>query len=58
MLKVRKTAMGSLLPDSNSISGCIFPRRLTFESEAHLKTAAASVEDTMAPNKSPSGHEK
>src|SRR5690606_36823511 len=51
---VRKYAIGSLLPLSSSRVG----RRLAFR--ARLldrrieKTAAASVEDTMAPSKSPS----
>ena len=45
---VRKMAMGSLLPDSNSSKGLRFPFRPIFLDLRIEKTAAASVEEMMA----------
>ncbi len=55
---VRKTAIGSLLPDSNSKRGLRDPFRLTLLDLKMEKTAAASVEDTIAPSKRPSKMER
>ncbi|MNF91115.1 hypothetical protein D3C84_737080 [compost metagenome] len=49
---VRKTAMGSLLPDS--ISRVALTRSLRPRPPSRLNTAAASVEPTMAPISRPS----
>jgi len=57
MTVVRKSAIGSLLPDSSSRSGLSLPLRLTFRDRITAKTAAASVEDMTAPNSSPSWSE-
>jgi hypothetical protein len=54
---VRKTAIGSLLPDSNSSNGFKGSRRLTDLDRMTANTAAASVEDTIAPIRSPSVHD-
>jgi len=51
---VRKTAIGSLLPDSNSSNGFKGSRKLTDLDRITANTAAASVEETMAPMRSPS----
>src|SRR4030042_2956440 len=55
---VRKTAIGSLLPDSNSRRGLRDPFRLTFLDLNMEKPAAASVEETIAPSKRPSKMER
>ena len=48
---VENTAIGSLLPDSNSSNGFkLFPKLMLFERKTP-KTAAASVDDTIAPSK-------
>ena len=49
MNKVSSMAIGSLLPDSNSSSGCSFPFRLTLRERSMENTAAASVEDMIEP---------
>jgi hypothetical protein len=51
---VRKYAMGSLLPLSSSSSGRTFPFNPILRERRIENTAAASVEDTMAPSNSPS----
>jgi len=50
---VRNTAIGSLLPDSNSSSGLSRPLRLTALDRRTAKTAAASVEETIDPRGTP-----
>ena len=54
---VRKTAIGSLLPDSSSSKGVSFPERLRFLAPSTLNTAAASVAEIMPPNSNPSRNE-
>ncbi len=54
---VSNTAMGSLLPDSNSSRAPTRPFRPTPRLRRTAKTAAASVEETMAPRSSPSNSE-
>jgi len=46
---VSKTAMGSLLPDSNSSRGDNRPLRFMPRERRMAKTAAASVEEMIAP---------
>ncbi len=48
---VNKTAIGSLLPDSNSNKGFKFPLKLIFFDRKTEKTAAASVEETIEPKR-------
>ena len=50
---VKKIAIGSLLPDSNSSNGLRLFLRLTFFDLNTLKTAAASVEEIIAPKSKP-----
>ncbi len=51
---VRKIAIGSLLPDSNSSNGFKgFLRRMRFDLRT-ANTAAASVEETIEPRSNPS----
>ncbi len=47
---VRKTAIGSLLPDSSSSNGFSWPFRPTPRLRRMENTAAASVEEMMAPS--------
>ncbi|OQC68943.1 MAG: hypothetical protein BWX47_01529 [candidate division Hyd24-12 bacterium ADurb.Bin004] len=51
---VRNTAIGSLLPDSSSSRGFRSPFSFTRRDRIIAKTAAASVEDTIEPSRSPS----
>ena len=46
---VKRTAIGSLLPDSSSSRGFRVPRRPTFLDRRTEKTAAASVEEKSPP---------
>lgn len=55
---VRKTAIGSLLPDSSSISGSRLPRRCDPRVRSTANTAAASVEETIEPSSRPVSGEK
>ncbi len=55
---VRKTAIGSLLPDSNSRNGRRFPFRRALAIRRTEKTAAASVDETTAPRRKPVSGEK
>ena len=48
---VRKTAIGSLVPDSNSNNGLALPLRCMLRVFKIENTAAASVDETTAPNK-------
>ncbi len=50
---VSRTAMGSLLPDSNSRNGRRFPFRRARAVRRIEKTAAASVDETTAPRSRP-----
>lgn len=52
---VRKTAIGSFVPDS--ASNTEVSSRLMFLLPSTANTAAASVDPTMAPNRKPSSHE-
>ena len=52
---VSTTAIGSLLPDSNSSNWINRRGILAFRARSTMKTAAASVDDTIAPSKSPPG---
>jgi len=54
---VRRTAIGSLLPDSNSSNGLNCPFKLTRRERRIEKTAAASVEDITEPSSRPSSNE-
>ena len=51
---VKKTAIGSLLPDSNSRRWRKFPFRLARRDRRVEKTAAASVDETIAPRRNAS----
>ncbi len=55
---VRKTAIGSLLPDSNSRNGRRFPFRRARAIRRTEKTAAASVDETTAPRSNPVSGER
>lgn len=50
--------MGSLLPDSNSRSGLMSPFKPTLRARSTANTAAASVDETIAPSSKPSSREK
>src|ERR1044071_2028336 len=54
---VRTTAIGSLLPDSNSSNWAKRLGSLELLARSTMKMAAASVEDTIAPSKRPSRNE-
>ena len=54
---VSTTAIGSLLPDSNSSNWINRGGILAFRARSTMKTAAASVVDTIAPSKRPSRNE-
>lgn len=50
---VRNAAIGSLLPDSSSRRGRNRPRSPTLRERSTANTAAASVEEMIAPRRSP-----
>ena len=54
---VNTTAIGSLLPDSNSSNWTNRRGNLAFRARSTMNTAAASVDDTIAPSKRPSRNE-